>query len=820
MSEKEDGLSRWTFEYKPGQLTEAQEGALRALSPIAPKWFCWGSKWPDREGKPKAPGNPKNLKRGCPNDMQTAGALEVALERLNWEGVAGVGLALKAADPDIVILDFDHVRNPDTGNLHDIGREALQRFEGHYVETSPSGSGLRAVVRYSGHDLEGKTAISMDVTGPDGQKIKIELFRGGHNSYTRMTGELVPGYGVAQVGEGGEVVEWIKSLKPTGAAQQIKANSASPGGAVWDKLAHYRGDEEDPHPDKVSEAVKRKAQRGAPLAQALSRLRDGKEDSDDDFKLACEAVRSGAGNADDVGEVLLMLADGKARKKLRDREDYRRSTAGNAAATVLQSIEQNDLRAFSRSTWKNLPAALRRKENAHAPEGLKLSETEREALAALEASGLRFHFSAGGKLTTNPANGSIALQACDTTLGALRFNVWTQDVECVRPLRDMHPHALGQPGKLRDVDYSFIGGHLLRRWGLNLKIEQVREAVSMAAHALEVDPPKDALERLPRWDGVPRLGAATEDGPGWLVTYAKVKNEGAEDYVRAVGCCFMVAAVKRIMEPGCKMDELLCLEGKGGGGKSTLFRVLADALLPGSFTDQVHDFSDNKHRVEMLEGKLFAELGELAAVRKASDVEALKAALSATADEARRAYARGKVTIQRRYVVAGTTNRERYLNDPTGALTRRFWCVYTTSSEADPIDMEAFKRDAPQLWAEALHQYRNGHRTYISKGTPAFSQWQRERAQREEEQPFTEEVRVAINKIANARGAYDPRKGITAANLASLGGIDADNWAASPALQKQFTNAMKNAGITKGRIHGGYQYWIIQRQTLDAEAGL
>lgn len=134
-----------------------------------------------------------------------------------------------------------------------------------------------------------------------------------------------------------------------------------------------------------------------------------------------------------------------------------------------------------------------------------------------------------------------------------------------------------------------------------------------------------------------------------------------EEYVRAVGSCFLVAAVKRIMHPGCKMDEVLCLEGAKGGGKSTLFEVLADALLPGSFTDQVHDFTDPKHRIEATESKFMVELSELAAVKRAKDQEALKAALSAKTDSARRAYARGNVEVPRRFVVLATTNQSEYI---------------------------------------------------------------------------------------------------------------------------------------------------------------
>lgn len=37
----------------------------------------------------------------------------------------------------------------------------------------------------------------------------------------------------------------------------------------------------------------------------------------------------------------------------------------------------------------------------------------------------------------------------------------------------------------------------------------------------------------------------------------------------------MLGALKRVYEPGCKFEEMLCLVGAQGSGKSTFFRFLA-----------------------------------------------------------------------------------------------------------------------------------------------------------------------------------------------------------------------------------------------------
>jgi putative DNA primase/helicase len=59
--------------------------------------------------------------------------------------------------------------------------------------------------------------------------------------------------------------------------------------------------------------------------------------------------------------------------------------------------------------------------------------------------------------------------------------------------------------------------------------------------------------------------------------------------------------------------------------------------------------------------------------------------------------------IPRRTVFVGTVNPEDggYLRDPTGA--RRFWPL-----ECNEIDLPGILSDRNQIWAEAVHHYRNG----------------------------------------------------------------------------------------------------------------
>src|SRR5436853_164224 len=78
--------------------------------------------------------------------------------------------------------------------------------------------------------------------------------------------------------------------------------------------------------------------------------------------------------------------------------------------------------------------------------------------------------------------------------------------------------------------------------------------------------------------GKPRIGS-------WLIDYCGVESSDANPnlYGMAVGEKFFISAVARILEPGCKVDHILVLEGDQGIGKSTAARILAGEW----FTDQL-----------------------------------------------------------------------------------------------------------------------------------------------------------------------------------------------------------------------------------------
>ena len=115
-------------------------------------------------------------------------------------------------------------------------------------------------------------------------------------------------------------------------------------------------------------------------------------------------------------------------------------------------------------------------------------------------------------------------------------------------------------------------------------------------------PVRDWLKSL-KWDGVPRLDT-------WLIDHAGAV--GPDLYVREISRKMVVALVKRAMEPGCKFDYVVILEGVQGLGKSTLLKNLVGDEW---FSDATLNIGD-KDAVLTMQSKWLIELGELSSLKK------------------------------------------------------------------------------------------------------------------------------------------------------------------------------------------------------------
>lgn len=201
---------------------------------------------------------------------------------------------------------------------------------------------------------------------------------------------------------------------------------------------------------------------------------------------------------------------------------------------------------------------------------------------------------------------------------------------------------------------------------------------------------KDWLAGL-QWDQIPRCETMMEDHFG-------VQPSA---YARAASLNFWVSMIARVYRPGCKVDNMLILEGKQGVGKS---RAL-EAIGGDWFSTQHESASNAKAFAEILEGKLLIEIDEMHSFSR-SEVTRVKAAVSNGIDRYRGAYDPRATDHARTSVFVGTTNADDWHTDETGA--RRFWPMACMGR----VDVDAIFKLREQYFAEALSRYLAGATWY------------------------------------------------------------------------------------------------------------
>ena len=189
---------------------------------------------------------------------------------------------------------------------------------------------------------------------------------------------------------------------------------------------------------------------------------------------------------------------------------------------------------------------------------------------------------------------------------------------------------------------------------------------------------------------------------------------------------FLVAAVRRVMNPGTKVDTMLVLAGPQGVGKSTFVR----ALFGADWTAEDIPELSSKDAVVALVGKWGVEVAELDKVMR-TDPETTKAFLSRCIDTYRPPYGRSAIDRRRENVFVGTTNRDDILRDATGS--RRFWIV-----KADRVDLTWLKENRDALWSAALTLVEQGEPHWLTEEEDAL---RAERAKQwEERDPWHEKI--------------------------------------------------------------------------------
>ena len=216
---------------------------------------------------------------------------------------------------------------------------------------------------------------------------------------------------------------------------------------------------------------------------------------------------------------------------------------------------------------------------------------------------------------------------------------------------------------------------------ITMGIPHTKVADYLKILAIEYNPVKEWMESRP-WDRVSRL-------QDFLDTIGSSENEKLKEMLMKKWLISCVAAACE--KNGVELEGILVLQGAQGLGKTLWFKRLANYdngwLLEGATLNP-----SDKDSVKRAISHWIVELGEIASTFKKSDIDQLKAFVTARSDELRLPYDRGFSRYQRRTAFYASVNAREFLTDTSG--NRRFWVIpVRTINFNHQINMQ-------QLWAE------------------------------------------------------------------------------------------------------------------------
>lgn len=659
------------IEQLAGQIPNALWGAWR----LVPRENGKPGKIPCRIGKS---GTPQNISHD--NSSQWASFADARA----WYaagGVEGVGLLIGAHpkgkveegySSGLVALDIDGCLD-ETGELAaSVGvevRKALEelRTAGVYIEISPSGTGLRALWLGARPEGIGERWAVSEVSG--------ELYDGRSSRFVTVTGHAWTGSTVGLIEAEPELDESV--------ADWLGMMPQNEGGSLGSASAQTRDlppISDDALIIKIKESGKGKGKR---------LFAGNKSEYVEDWSAADAALcRMIARWSDDEAQVARVwgksaLAD---RDKFRTRKDYRERTV----AAALASARADASKGKSSLATAEAKAATVTKALTDGDQGGVLARLIAETW--------------GGKVPSSLAAAEAVISYDKRLAGAVAYDNFSGRTLKLRSLQeccgDVAPPD-GVPRGLQewsDADDRVLTIWLERVWGIRLQVREVSAAIDIAAHRFSVNLVVDALEAL-AWDGVPRLDSM-------LVDYFNADEmEDHPRYLATIGRKWMVATVARAYEPGCKHDAVLVMQGGQGVGKSSAIRELVVSVAPAAFLEGLPSLDRGVEADRAIMGVWVCELSELACLNR-SETEAVKGYLSRQVDDIRHPHEKRMTKVPRTVSFCGTTNNQSFIKDTEG---RRFWVLKVRRK----IDIGRLRRDAPQLWAEAVAAYKAGEPWYL-----------------------------------------------------------------------------------------------------------
>ena len=272
--------------------------------------------------------------------------------------------------------------------------------------------------------------------------------------------------------------------------------------------------------------------------------------------------------------------------------------------------------------------------------------------------------------TANTIDNCRIVFCCDPLLrDAIRLNLLTDRVDIVQDLGWRR-----NTSALTDTDVKYLLLYFERNYELTSE-KKITAALSIVANENCYHPIQDVLNSLV-WDGTPRIRSCLHHFLG----------ADESDYVEEMLKHFLLGAIRRVFRPGSKYEEMLCLVGGQGAGKSTFFRLLA--IRDEWFSDDLKKLDDDRV-FQKLQGHWIIEMSEMLATSSAKSIEEIRSFISRQKETYRTPYESQPKDRLRQCVFGGSSNTLDFLPlDRAG--NRRFLpiMIYPENAEVHILEDE------------------------------------------------------------------------------------------------------------------------------------
>lgn len=295
-----------------------------------------------------------------------------------------------------------------------------------------------------------------------------------------------------------------------------------------------------------------------------------------------------------------------------------------------------------------------------------------------------------GKDDSTPNNARVYLTYHPDFRGFIRWNEYTKRIDITGGplqgyLKDPQPRAEDIVSRVQD--------YLEHVHKIKVSFSDLTRRVIAVAREFKYDPLVEHLTALAnKWDGMSRIDDlfVVYFGAGRIEGSAPTDEERTRlGHLRRIGKRWMLGAVERALRPGCKVDNVLVLEGVQGARKTSALEALG-----GAFYCSTQIILGDKDSKMIASSNWLIDLPDTNFMKKAN-----RGFVTQRVDTYRPPFGAAVEHTPRRCVLVGSMNPEQgdsfqYFEEEE----RRYWPV-----RVGALDLKALMRDRDQLWGEAAY---------------------------------------------------------------------------------------------------------------------